>query len=149
MTACCVRCERCAGAGYVWPPPPPDAWLRCAVCRGLGEVWERGAPSYGCQITLADREPGEIVTLGNGQRGRILWHAPKKDRKVVPETTFVGLISDFDGVETHEPVPFPSCVGVASVAIERTGGDADDHLGDRSADPLDPMARRAAGGPLL
>lgn len=151
MTPGHTSCGRCSGSGYIWPPPEPHSWLRCSDCGGLGEVWAPGAPRYGCQLELADRDPGELVTLGTGQRGRILWHIPKRTKHTRPEVTFVGLISDFDDVETHQPIPFPSCIGVASVAIPRAAADTDDHLGDRSADPLDPMARqaRSAGGELL
>jgi hypothetical protein len=96
-------------------------------------------------ITLADRDPGEIVTLGNGDHGRILWHMPRKTKKIKPDTTFVGIIGDFDGVESHEPVAYPSCVGVSTVDWSRAIVDRDAHSGERTPDYNDPIYRHVAG----
>ncbi|HEY6117477.1 MAG TPA: hypothetical protein VI172_16105 [Candidatus Dormibacteraeota bacterium] len=120
---------------------------RCARCDGLGRQWAPGAPAYGCTITLADREPGEIVTLGNGQRAKILWHMPRKRAKVVPETTFLDILDDFFESETYRPVAYPSSIGVASVDVPRAVADREAHDRDRTEDPNDPMQRRA--GALL
>jgi hypothetical protein len=117
--------------------------VRCWSCDGLGRQWAPGAPAYGCSITLADREPGEIVTLGNGQRVKILWHMPRKRPKVRPETTFVDVLVEFYDTETFVPVPYPSCVGVATVDVSRAAGDRETHDRERSADLNDPMQRRA------
>lgn len=143
MIAVYVPCSACRGACHV---PVSGRWLqRCSACDGLGRQWAPGAPAYGCKETLADREPGEIVTLGNGQRAKILWHQPRKRRGQVPETTFLDILADFSEAETLVPVPYPSCVGVASVDAPRAILDREAH--DREADPNDPMQRHA--GALL
>jgi len=120
---------------------------RCARCDGLGRQWAPGAPAYGCTITLADREPGELVTLGNGQRAKILWHMRRKAKKVIPETTFLDILDGFFETETFAPVPYPSCIGVSSVDQARAVVDREAHDRDRAEDPNDPMQRRA--GALL
>ncbi|HEX6022537.1 MAG TPA: hypothetical protein VFZ00_11120 [Solirubrobacter sp.] len=126
----------------------PIGIRRCSKCDGLGRQWAPGAPAYGCTVTLADLEPGEIVTLGNGQRAKILWHQPRKRRGVVVETTFIDLLEDgFFERETLNPVPYPACIGVASVDAPRTVSDREAHDRDRTEDPNDPMQRRA--GALL
>ena len=83
-------------------------------------------------MTLADRFPGEIVTLGIGQRVRILWHAQG--------TTFVGLIDDFFDAEDHRPRGVPSCVGISTVDLVRPQR-ADNGAGARGPDPTDPLHR--------
>lgn len=145
MTSVRVSCPICGGAGYIHPPPPPHAWLQCSSCDGIGTAWAAGAPLFDCASTLADRDPGEIVTLGNGDRGRILWHMPRKKKKVRPETTFLGLFDDFTDRETHAPIAFPSCVGVLSVDEARTAGDCDVHGGERGVDYNDPVYRSVSG----
>lgn len=119
--------------------------VRCIVCDGLGRQWSPGAPAYGCTVTLADREPGEIITLGNGQRAKILWHMPRKRRGQKPETTFLDILADFSEAETFVPVPYPSCIGVASVDVARVAVDRDAH--EREVDASDPLQRHA--GALL
>lgn len=121
--------------------------VRCRACDGLGRQWAPGAPAYGCTTTLADREPGEIVTLGNGQRVKILWHMPRPRNKEVPETTFVDVLTEFYEAETLVPVPYPSCVGVASVDAPRAPADREAHDRERAADPNDPVQRHS--GALL
>lgn len=118
---------------------------RCRACDGLGRQWAPGAPTYGCTVTLADREPGEIVTLGNGQRAKILWHMPRRRRGQLPETTFLDILADFSEAESLVPVPYPSCVGVASVDAARAVLDREAH--EREVDPNDPMQRHT--GALL
>jgi hypothetical protein len=119
--------------------------VRCIVCDGLGRQWAPGAPAYGRTITLADREPGEIVTLGNGQRAKILWHMPRKRPKQKPETTFLDILVEFQETETYVPVPYPSNIGVASVDTPRAAVDREAH--ERETDTSDPLQRRA--GALL
>jgi len=131
-----VLCAVCLAAG---------GWVRCRACDGLGRQWAPGAPAYGCTITLADRVPGEIVTLGTGQRAKILWHQPRKTKKVTPETTFLGFIAEFTDEESLDPVPYPSCVGVLSVDFTRVTVDHGAHDGERAEDLSDPVQRHAAG----
>jgi hypothetical protein len=145
VTAVRCPCSICGGAGYIHPAPPPHAWLRCASCDGVGTTWVTGAPLFDCATTLADRETGELVTLGNGDRCRILWHMPRRKKKVVPITTFVGMIDEFTDEEHHTPVPFPSCVGVLSVELSRAIGDSDAHGGEKTIDYNDPVHRQVAG----
>lgn len=131
-----VLCAVCLAAG---------GWVRCAACDGLHRQWAPGAPAFGCAITLADREPGEIVTLGNGQRAKILWHIPRKRRGSVPETTFLDILVEFHETETLIPVPYPSCIGVASVDVRRAVVDREAH--EREVDAGDPLQHHA--GALL
>lgn len=140
MTAVQTSCPRCIGQG--WLTPPDKSWVLCALCDGVGRTWVARAPLFGCKITLAERNPGEIVTLGNGDRGRILFHSPRKKKGSVPESTYLGLMDDFDDAEDHAPTRYPSCVGVAAVGVPRAPGD--DHHGERSPDPSDPMQREPA-----
>jgi hypothetical protein len=119
--------------------------LRCWSCDGLGRQWAPGAPAYGCEIALADRVPGEIVTLGNGQRAKIQWHMPRKTKKVRPETTFLSLIAEFTDEEGQDRVPYPSCIGVLSVDLVRATIDHGAHDGERAEDLTDPVHRAAAG----
>lgn len=147
-----VDCAACGGNCHVVIIGAGDIvgqTLRCIACGGLGRQWAAGAPAFGCTITLADREPGEIVTLGNGQRAKILWHQPRRRPKVKPETTFVDILdtSDFFERETFVPIPYPSCVGVASVDAPRAVLDREAHDRDRTEDPNDPVQRH--GGALL
>lgn len=142
-----VPCTACRGDGFVieyWEHGEYTA--RCKRCDGLGRQWAPGAPAYGCTITLGDREPGEIVTLGNGQRAKVLWHQPRKRQKVTPETTFLDILdaSDFFERETFAPVPYPSCIGVESVDNPRTVGDREAHDRERAADHSDPLQRERA-----
>jgi hypothetical protein len=138
-----VPCSVCRGSCHV-AVKIADFWdtRRCARCDGIGRQWAPGAPAYGCSITLADREPGEIVTLGNGQRVKILWHMPRKRSKQQPETTFVDILVEFHEAETFIPVPYPSCVGVASVDAPRAVLNREAHDRERGVDPDDPMQRR-------
>ena len=146
MTAVRVQCPVCHGGCYIHPAPAPHAWLRCAACDGIGTTWAAGAPAFDCSTTLADRDPGEVVTLGNGDRGRILWHMPRRTRKQRPDTTFLGLFDDFTDRETHDPIPYPSCVGVLTVDVTRARADDDAHAGERGVDYNDPVHRTVAGG---
>lgn len=144
MTPLFVACPVCLGAGLA-QPNAFTLWPSCPACDGVGRIWISGGPRFGCSQTLADREPGEIVTLGNGDRVRVQWHQPRKRKKADrPETTFVGPIDDFTGEESYAMVPIPSSVGVLSVDVSRAVViDAHDH--DRAEDINDPMQRTVAG----
>lgn len=124
------ECSACQGVGR----PKADPWVTCGKCKGNGREWRPGAPGYGCKITLADRRVGEIVELGNGDRGRIVRHDLR-----TPETTSIALIGDFDGVESRHPISYPSSVGVVSVSDPRWFS-ADDHNKDNQ-DAGDPLQR--------
>jgi hypothetical protein len=142
-----TRCPTCTGAGYVHPPPPPHAWLRCPACDGIGSVWKPDGPRFGAPMCLAERTPGEIVELATGDRARILWHMPRKARRVRPAVTFVALIDDFDDHESDTPTAYHSEIGVVSVAakqgLQLAGAAADDdHAGEKDADLVDPFAKR-------
>lgn len=116
----------------------------CRACDGLGRVFAPGAPSFGCSVTLADRWPGEIVTLGNGDRVKILWHMPRKKPKQVPETTFLDILDPFTELESYRPVPYPSSIGVSAVDVSREPTDMKTHERERSVDISDPLRKRKA-----
>lgn len=101
--------EDCAACGGYGRTPP--TWQRCPICDGIGLVFVAGAPLFGCTMTLDKRKPGEIVTLGNGDRGRIIRH----DKRGTPSTE-IALIDDLFDVEDREPTRYPSSVGVRSVS---------------------------------
>jgi hypothetical protein len=115
--------------------PAADPWAFCATCNGLGRTWRPGAPLYGCKTTLGKRKPGEIVTLGNGDRGKILAH-----RKNGTPTTMIALIGEFSGLESKESTTYPSCVGVVSVSDPKWFYDDDAHH-NSGADETDPMRK--------
>jgi len=124
---------------------PGDPWTTCATCGQLGRVWAAGAPGYGCSSTLADRDPGEIVTLGNGERARILWHMPRRRKKVVPQFTFLGMIDDITDIESYSPIGYPSCIGVLSVDLSRMKVEDESHEREKSIDYNDPIHRQVSG----
>jgi hypothetical protein len=125
------ECSDCQGTGR----KIDDSWAFCSACDGIGKVWRAGAPRYDCKITLAQRKPGEIVTLGNGDRGKILAH-----RKNGTPTTIIALIGDFSGEESKQSTTYPSCVGVASVSHPNWFYDEDNHAGS-GEDQTDPMRK--------
>lgn len=135
-SACCGDCHIDVQVGSA------TERVRCRSCDGLGRQWAPGAPAYDCTITVADREPGEIVTLGNGQRAKILWHLPYKRERGEPHTTFLDILTEFYEAETHIPVPYPSCIGVASVDEARVA--VTEREGKHTQDLNDPMQRRAS-----
>lgn len=128
-----VPCSSCRGSGRVAFEIMESG--RCPRCDGLGRQWAAGAPSYGCSVTLADRYPGEIVTLGTGHRAKILWHMPRKKPKQRPEATFVDLLEEFTDAETYKAVGYPSCVGVSEVIMSRVA-EAGAHVRGDEGDPL-------------
>jgi hypothetical protein len=137
------QCADCQGTGC----RIDDPWQTCPACKRLGRVWRPGAPLYGCNMTLEDRNPGEIVTLGNGDRGRIVAHrgfrVARGKRHYTGETptTMIALIGEFSGVESKTATSYPSCVGVVSVSDPRWFYDSDSHADDRE-DATDPMRRK-------
>lgn len=142
MSSVHAICSACSGSGGAFGD---DRWVRCAECDGLGTSWAQGAPSYGCKTTLGDTTPGEIITLGNGDQGRVLWHMPRRTKKIRPEITFLGLIEPFTELETHTPIRYPSCVGVSSVDVSKNTADDSAHANERNVDLSDPVQRTIAG----
>ena len=138
------RCPSCHGDGGMWLGET-HRWGRCRACDGVGQAWCTGGPAFGCTMTLGDRDAGEIVELGTGERARIMWHAPRD----APDTTFVALWDDFtDAFESSTPVACSSILGVRSVAVAtRAGGDLRD--GEKDADLVDPIARRQREAELV
>lgn len=134
-------CRECGGAGH---------WIAgdrsiCTACDGVGHRPIPGAPGFHCPTTLADRNAGDVVVLGTGEKVRILFTQPRKTKRVRPITTFVGVFSsDFGGdeLELGNPIPLPSSFGVLEVVRSRVAGDESDGKGDAS----DPLARRAHYG---
>lgn len=116
--------------------PVDDPWATCWVCDGMGRTWIDGAPLFGCQKTLKSCKVGEIATLGNGDRGRVLRH----DKRATP-TTALALISEWDGSESTTPTGYPSCVGVVSVADPRWFRDDSGHAREH-VDETDPIRRK-------
>lgn len=145
MIPCRIVCPACRGAGGSWVT---TLWTRCRPCDGVGFTWAPGAPRYGLPSVLSDTTPGEVVTIGTGEQARVLWHQPRKTKKVTPDTTFLGMIDPFTEVESHRPVPYPSCVGVLSVDVSRAKVDSDPHAGEKTGDRNDPVQRTVAGGPI-
>ncbi len=146
MISVYVPCQSCSACGGSWAPSTwGREWLRCRACDGIGRVWAPGAPGYDCPTKLSATTPGEIVTLGNGDHGRVLWHMPRRTKKVTPETTFLGMIEPFTEVESYAPIGYPSCVGVASVDLSRSTSDGDVHANSRTIDYSDPVHRQVAG----
>jgi hypothetical protein len=144
MISVFITCPTCAGIGIL-AATHASLWPTCPTCDGIGRSWAPGAPSYGLEQTLADRVPGEVVTLGNGDQGRIAWHMPRKAKKVRPETTFLLVMDPFTGAEDPRPVPYPSCIGVASVDVSRAKVEDVSHAGERDLDLNDPVHRQIAG----
>jgi hypothetical protein len=90
-------------------------------------------------MTLGDRHRGEIVTIGNGDRGRIVRHVERGR-----PTTFVALIDEFFDTEAEEATEYPSETGVrstlpAAASIEDKHGRA-----KARADLVDPLQRKSA-----
>jgi hypothetical protein len=122
-------CPRCGGVGW----ERDDMFKLCLDCGGVGKTWIPGAPGFGCKIVLGKRKVGEIVTLGNGDRGRIVRH----DKRGAPRTS-VALIGDFDDIQAEEATSYPSATGVVSVSDPRWHDDDSGHAHSREdqADPI-------------
>jgi hypothetical protein len=127
-----MPCAACAGHGRLAPD-----YRICPACDCLGRVWRPGGPLFGCQMTIGERSAGEIVTLGTGERCRIVKHS-----KTGTPSTFVYLIDEFFDTEERYWTVIPSQVGVRSVAV--TTYTRSDPFGRASVreDHLDPLQRR-------
>lgn len=124
-------CVSCVGHGRRRP-----TWTLCPACDGLGRVYAAGAPRFGCAITLAGRPIGQVVTLGNGDVGRVVKHVATGSRPL----TYLRLICPIAGVEHQVCTPYPSACGVSVFEAEhwqltRAGRGRS----ARHADALDPM----------
>lgn len=141
-----MDCPECKGSGVIWPPPTPII-ERCKPCDGFGRVWPKGGPMFDCTLRLGDRIAGEIVTIATGVRARVLWQMPqKRSKKDFPETTFLGLIDDFDDHESTTPVPFPAVLGVRTVDVKLDATIKGDGAGEKGGDVIDPIIRQASAG---
>lgn len=125
-------CPACAGHGRVRP-----AWTLCPTCDGLGRVYVPCAPSFGCSLTLKGRKVGELVTLGNGDAGRVVRHLGIGARPL----TFVRLVDPIADLEDATPTPYPTCTGVVSVRPVdwNTAQAARPSSGRDRGDALDPL----------
>jgi hypothetical protein len=121
-------CAACAGHGRT-----PPTWLLCGACDGLGRQWKPNAPMYGCVITLEKAKLGDVVTLGTGERGRVVSHS-KYGRKI----TKIRVFDPFTDEEPTQSTSYPSVTGVASI-VPQYHADAG-HAG-RATDALDPLRR--------
>lgn len=110
----------------------------CAGCSGIGRVWIEGGPSFGCKMLLGTRKRGEVVTLGNGDRGRVVRHSQRGP------TTTLALIDPMLDCESDDHTEYPSETGVRStmpaLAVK------DDEAGQTKArhDYVDPLQRTKA-----
>lgn len=133
-----MSCGACGGLGHdVYARAGASPWPLCRACGGVGYVFVPGAPAYGCELVLGDRVPGEVVTLGNGDHGRVLRHY----RSGTP-TTWLGLIGEFSGIESHTPVAYPSSAGVAEINQARAPVERHRRTAAHSVDPGDPLQRQ-------
>ncbi len=140
----CMTCPTCKGNGVI----VSAGWSRCTSCSGVGHTWKPGGPKFGCSITLGEREPGEHVELGSGERAIIAWHTPRPTKKIPAVTTFVRMFDAFDEeFELPNPVPVSSVIGVRSVAATKPHVE-DDGTGAKDADMIDPLNRQRNGALL-
>lgn len=119
-------CPSCDGFGR-------RGWDICPRCDGVGHVFKEGGPLFGCRIALEDAKPGQIATIANGDRGRIIRHC----QRGTPSTE-VALIEPLFGEQDLLTTTYPSATGVISLSVDSwfydPHGDArarEDHL-----DPL-------------
>lgn len=99
-----MLCPDCAGHGRLQPES-----ICCTRCDSIGRVFIQGGPSFGCKIILGTRNIGEVVTLGNGDRGRVVLHSRRGTH-----TTMVALIDEMFDAEERTPTSYPSSTGVKS-----------------------------------
>jgi hypothetical protein len=125
-----VSCPDCGGCGF-----DMDG-ATCPRCDRIGKTWAEGGPSFGCRMTLEDCEPGQIVILGTGHRGRIVRHTENGT-----PATEIAIIGDFTQVEESQTTWFPTVVGVQSASLG-SWAKRDKH-GDARAkeDHMDPLQR--------
>lgn len=129
-------CPECRGLGR------QDFDLcRYPGCDGVGRVFIEGGPSFGCRLTLAGCQRGQIVTLGNRDRGRLLRHIWRgADMDGPPRDTELLLIEPFFETEATEATWYPSCTGVLSASVTLK---SQARRGNRGrADHLDPLQQR-------
>ena len=125
------HCPDCRGLGKI---TGPDQGIEfCRTCKAIGRVFIDGGPSFGCKFTLAQCKPGMIVSIGNGDRGRVVRHCKRGS-----PTTMVNLIDPMFDEEEISSTTYPSETGVASMSAsswlqDPSGGHRarEDHL-----DPL-------------
>lgn len=127
-------CSECTGYGR-----RGTDWMCCERCDGIGRVFIAGGPSFGCKLQLSGRKRGEIVTLGNGDRGRVVSHS-KRGRP----STRIALIDELFETESPAPTEYPSSTGVRSTLPALA--QRDDEAGNARAkvDNMDPMQRNVA-----
>jgi hypothetical protein len=108
----------------------------CWPCDGIGRVWIDGGPSFGCKMRLATRKVGEVVTLGNGDRGRIIRHC----RRGEPSTE-IAIIDEMTEEEAEVTTSYPGTTGVRSTLP--AGAKEEDAAGRSRTrrDQLDPLQR--------
>jgi len=125
-------CPDCQGFGKVYGQGGVNEF--CKTCDAIGRVFIDGGPSFGCKTTLAQCKPGQIVTLGNGDRGRIVQH-----NKRGSPTTEINLIDPMFDEESRSSTTYPSETGVASMSA--SSWHQDPHHGGQRAreDHLDPL----------
>lgn len=123
-------CDECKGLGRI-------ADDLCKPCDGIGRVFIEGGPSFGCKKTLADAKVGQMVRIGNGDRGRVLRHCKRH-----PPTTHVILIDPMFEIEDENPTEYPSVTGMIVVgqATRLYGTNNDGHRSRE--DHLDPLQKR-------
>ncbi len=107
----------------------------CTRCDGIGRIWLDGGPSFGCKMTLATRKRGEIVTLGNGDRGRVVRHSKRGP------TTALVLIDDMFEQEAAEATEYPSETGVRSTLPALAINDDEAGQAKSRHDQVDPLQR--------
>lgn len=124
-------CDACGGLGWT----PEDHEL-CKACGSIGRVFIDGGPSFGCKITLVQCKPGQIVILGNGDRGRVIRHVRRGE-----PTTELALIDPMFETEDRATTTYPSVTGVASQSAVWW---QDDPSGQKQGrrDQLDPLQDR-------
>lgn len=125
------HCPSCNGFGRVGAESD-----LCSQCRGIGRVFIEGGPSFGCKLKLSDCHPGQEVTLGNGERGRVLRHC----KRATPTTELIRYDPMFDRWE-DAPTTYPSVTGV--VIVISTAWHRNPAKAGRSEDLIDPLKQRS------
>lgn len=122
-------CDDCRGFGRT-------ADDLCKPCEGIGRVFIEGGPLFGCKLTLAQAKPGQIVRVGNGDRGRVLRHCKRGS-----PTTELYLIDPLFDTEDETTTLYPSVTGMTVVGHSARSYDANDGHRARE-DHLDPLQKR-------
>lgn len=124
-------CASCAGYGRIGIDQ-----VICTPCDGIGRSFIEGGPSFGCKLKLADCKPGQEVTLGNGERARIMQHC----KRATPTTKVIRYDPMFDSWE-ESPTTYPSSTGVVIVQSTAWHRHPTKETGRRE-DLLDPLNQR-------